>query len=59
MILRIIAGYGRPVSASDLIGSSGLNKSTLYRLLAALRRWGFVMETGGYMHRVLPVCRWL
>nr|WP_046791773.1 IclR family transcriptional regulator [Tatumella morbirosei] len=46
MILRIIAGYGRPVSASELIVSSGLNKSTVYRLLAALRRWGFVMETG-------------
>jgi hypothetical protein len=26
-------------------GKTGLNKSTLYRLLASLRRWGFVMET--------------
>ena len=45
LILRIVAGYGRPVSASDLIRETGLNKSTLYRLLASLRRWGFVMET--------------
>lgn len=45
LVLRIVAGFGRPVSASELVTASGLNKSTLYRLLASLRRWGFVMET--------------
>jgi DNA-binding IclR family transcriptional regulator len=30
---------------------TGLNKSTLYRLLASLRRWGFVMETDALYSR--------
>ncbi len=46
MILKVIAQYGRPVSATELITRTGLSKSTLYRQLALLRKWGFVMETG-------------
>ncbi len=55
LVLRSIAEYGRPVSAGELMASSGLNKSTLYRLLAALRRWGFVMETEA-MYAPGPAC---
>lgn len=44
MVLRLVASYGRPVSASELMTASGLTKSTLYRLLASLRRWGFILE---------------
>ncbi|WP_437887613.1 IclR family transcriptional regulator [Phytobacter sp. V91] len=55
MVLRIVAEYGRPVSASELIQASGLNKSTLYRLLASLRRWGFVMESEA-MYAPGPAC---
>ncbi|MEH0873275.1 IclR family transcriptional regulator [Pectobacterium cacticida] len=45
MLLRLIAGSNRPLSANELMATSGLTKSTLYRLLASLRRWGFVLET--------------
>lgn len=55
LILRIVAGYGRPVSASDLMRETGLNKSSLYRLLASLRRWGFVMETDA-LYSSGPAC---
>ena len=55
MVLRLVAGYGRPVSASELISASGLNKSTLYRLLASLRRWGFVMESDA-LYAPGPAC---
>nr|WP_113865187.1 IclR family transcriptional regulator [Brenneria salicis]NMN91720.1 IclR family transcriptional regulator [Brenneria salicis ATCC 15712 = DSM 30166]RBP65778.1 IclR family transcriptional regulator [Brenneria salicis ATCC 15712 = DSM 30166]RLM31818.1 hypothetical protein BHG07_03180 [Brenneria salicis ATCC 15712 = DSM 30166] len=54
-VMRIVAEYGRPVSASELIHASGLNKSTLYRLLASLRRWGFVMESDA-MYQLGPAC---
>ncbi|MCG8709165.1 IclR family transcriptional regulator [Brenneria sp. 4F2] len=47
MILKTIAQYGRAASASELMKMTGLAKSTLYRQLAILRRWGFVMEIGG------------
>ncbi|MEC5344587.1 IclR family transcriptional regulator [Brenneria populi] len=47
MILKTIAQFGRPASATELMKMTGLAKSTLYRQLAILRRWGFVMETGG------------
>ncbi|KAA8996638.1 IclR family transcriptional regulator [Affinibrenneria salicis] len=46
MILKVIAQFGRPASAGDLMKATGLAKSTLYRQLAILRRWGFVLETG-------------
>jgi DNA-binding IclR family transcriptional regulator len=55
MVLRTVAEYGRPVSASELIHTSGLNKSTVYRLLASLRRWGFVMESDA-MYAPGPAC---
>lgn len=44
LVLRLVASYGHPVSASELMAASGLTKSTLYRLLASLRRWGFILE---------------
>ncbi|MBJ7221448.1 MULTISPECIES: IclR family transcriptional regulator [unclassified Brenneria] len=46
MILKTIAQFGRPASATELMKMTGLAKSTLYRQLAILRRWGFVMEIG-------------
>lgn len=55
MVLRMVAEYGRPVSASELIQASGLNKSTIYRLLASLRRWGFVMESDA-LYAPGPAC---
>ncbi|MFE8116748.1 IclR family transcriptional regulator [Brenneria goodwinii] len=46
MILKTIAQFGRPASATELMKMTGLAQSTLYRQLAILRRWGFVMESG-------------
>ncbi len=46
MILKIIAQAGHPASAAELMKLTGLAKSTLYRQLTLLKRWGFVMETG-------------
>ena len=55
LILRIVAGYGRPVSASDFMREPGLNKSTLYRLLASLRLWRSVLETDA-LYSPGPAC---
>lgn len=46
MLLKVLAQLGRPASAAELIKATGLAKSTLYRQLAMLKRWGFVFETG-------------
>lgn len=44
MVLMTLAQIGRPVSAMELMEQTGLAKSSLYRQLAILKRWGFVFE---------------
>lgn len=44
MVLMTLAQIGRPVSALELMEQTGLAKSSLYRQLAILKRWGFVFE---------------
>ncbi len=44
MVLMALAQIGRPVSAMELMDQTGLAKSSLYRQLALLKRWGFVFE---------------
>ncbi|NDL64752.1 IclR family transcriptional regulator [Acerihabitans arboris] len=46
MILKVLAQFGRPVNAAELMKATGLAKSTLYRQLVMLKRWGFVFESG-------------
>lgn len=45
-ILSTLAKLERSVSIGDLMAETGLAKSTLYRQLALLKRWGFVMDSG-------------
>jgi len=47
MVLATIARHGRPVSARELVDLTGLAQSTLYRQVAMLKRWGFVLESAG------------
>ncbi|CAJ0853712.1 hypothetical protein R1479_00162 [Ralstonia mannitolilytica] len=47
MVLATIARHGRPVAARELIELTGLPQSTLYRQVALLKRWGFVLEAAG------------
>jgi DNA-binding IclR family transcriptional regulator len=48
-VLAVLAQQGRVLSAQDLMTHTGLPRSTLYRQLARLKHWGFVLETeGGY-----------
>lgn len=46
-VLAVLARQGRVLSAGDLMEHTGLARSTLYRLLARLKRWGFVVEADG------------
>lgn len=46
-VLAVLAQQGRVLSATELMAHTGLARSTLYRLLARLKRWGFVAETDG------------
>ena len=46
-VLATLAKLERSVTPSELIAETGLSKSTLYRQLALLKRWGFVMESNG------------
>lgn len=45
MVLTALAQSGRPVSAAELMRQTGLAKSSLYRQLTMLKRWGFVFES--------------
>jgi DNA-binding IclR family transcriptional regulator len=47
MVLATIARHGRPVAARELVELTGLPQSTLYRQVAMLKRWGFVLESAG------------
>lgn len=46
-VLAVLAQQGRVLTATELMAHTGLARSTLYRLLARLKRWGFVLETDG------------
>lgn len=44
-VLAALAQQGRAMTASELMAVTGLARSTLYRQLSRLKRWGFVMES--------------
>lgn len=46
-VLATLAQHGSALTASELVRKTGLSQSTLYRQLAALKRWGFVLEEEG------------
>ena len=43
-VLACVARQGQPMSARDLVAQTGLPLSTIYRHLAALKKWGWVQE---------------
>jgi DNA-binding IclR family transcriptional regulator len=47
VVLATLATQGRAMSAAELITATFLSQSTLYRQLASLKRWGFVLEVDG------------
>ncbi len=48
-VLAVLAQQGRAMAATELMEHTGMARSTLYRQLARLKRWGFVLESdGGY-----------
>lgn len=47
-VLAVLAQQGRALSALELMERTGLARSTLYRQLVRLKRWGFVLENDGY-----------
>ncbi|HWT18903.1 MAG TPA: helix-turn-helix domain-containing protein, partial [Variovorax sp.] len=46
-VLSVLAQGKSAMTAAELAEATGLVKSTLYRQIAVLRRWGFVMESDG------------
>lgn len=44
-VLATLARLERSVSISELVAETGLAQSTLYRQLALLKRWGFVIDS--------------
>ncbi|MFI4927637.1 MAG: IclR family transcriptional regulator [Burkholderiales bacterium] len=46
-VLAVLAQQGRGISAGELMAHTGLARSTIYRLLTRLKRWGFVVEDEG------------
>ncbi|MFZ4286182.1 IclR family transcriptional regulator [Variovorax sp. HJSM1_2] len=46
-VLAVLAQQGRTMAAPELMEHTGLARSTLYRQLARLKRWGFVLERDG------------
>ena len=47
-VLGVLAQHGQPMAATQLMQRTGLARSTLYRQLARLKLWGFVLETNGH-----------
>lgn len=47
-VLAVLAQQGKALSAAELMERTGLARSTLYRQLARLKRWGFVLESDGF-----------
>ena len=54
-VLATLARLERPVSIADLVAETGLPQSTLYRQLALLKRWGFVMDSNN-QYSPGPMC---
>ncbi|WP_447771360.1 IclR family transcriptional regulator [Variovorax boronicumulans] len=46
-VLSVLAQSKAAMTAAELVQATGLSQSTLYRQVATLRRWGFVMESEG------------
>lgn len=46
-VLATLAQHGNALTATELVRKTGLSQSTLYRQLASLKRWGFVLEVDG------------
>jgi DNA-binding IclR family transcriptional regulator len=46
-VLSVLAQSKSALTAAQLVQATGLSQSTLYRQIAMLRRWGFVMESDG------------
>ena len=46
-VLAVLACTGRALTAGELMQRTGLPRSSLYRQLARLKRFGFVAESGG------------
>ncbi|CAG2158683.1 HTH-type transcriptional regulator KipR [Cupriavidus numazuensis] len=46
-VLATLAQHGAPITVRELVATTGLPKSTLYRQLMMLKRWGFVLESDG------------
>ncbi len=47
-VLAVLAQQGKALAAAELMERTGLARSTLYRQLARLKRWGFVLEVDGH-----------
>ena len=47
VVLATLAQRGRAMTAAELKQQTDLSQSTLYRQLASLKRWGFVLEEQG------------
>lgn len=46
-VLAALARHGNALTAAELRLKTGLSQSTLYRQIASLKRWGFVLEVEG------------
>ncbi|KRC15940.1 IclR family transcriptional regulator [Acidovorax sp. Root219] len=46
-VLAVLAQQGKSMPVAELMERTGLARSTLYRQLARLKRWGFVLESDG------------
>ncbi|SFM27971.1 IclR family transcriptional regulator [Variovorax sp. OV329] len=46
-LLSVLAQSRTAMTAAEMLEATGLSQSTLYRQIATLRRWGFVMEAEG------------
>lgn len=54
-LLATLAKLEKSVRIQDLILSTGLAQSTIYRQLALLKKWGFVVENNGF-YTPGPMC---
>ena len=55
LVLSTLAQSRRALSAGELVHSTGLARSTVYRQLAYLKQWGFAQESGE-AYAPGPVC---
>jgi len=54
-VLAALAQHGGALTATELMHQTNLHQSTLYRQLATLKRWGFVLEANG-QYAPGPLC---